>query len=295
MKGAFGRRHPATNFIFFAAVIIFSMLFNHPAFMTVSLLASLAYAVRLKGRSALKMFFFALLPLLLFVTFINSLFAHYGVTVLYTFKSGNNLTLESIVYGAVTGAIVVTMILWFMCYNEVVTEDKFMHLFGKRMPHIALLILMVLRFVPLYTKQFKEVVSARKGAGIAEDSGKLGKMKNAATAVSGVITWALEHSIETADSMKSRGYGLKGRTSYSRFTFSPSDAVVSALILIASAVMIVTKVFGVAEASYNPVIYLSDTTPEFIFSAMIYALLCFMPVIYDFAEEIKWNRLYAKG
>ena len=38
-----------------------------------------------------------------------------------------------------------------------------------------------------------------------------------------MITWALENAIETADSMKSRGYGLKGRTAFSIYRFDERD------------------------------------------------------------------------
>lgn len=291
--GAFARCHPAVNFIFFVSAAVFAMLFNHPLFIGVSLVSALAYSIRLKGKEAAKFFFVFLLPLLVFVTVLNSLTAHYGVTTLYTFKSGNNLTLESIVYGAVTGALVVTMILWFMCYNEVVTEDKFMHVFGKRMPHLALLILMVLRFVPLYTKQFKEVLAARKNMGIISNK-KIDKIKDICQAVSGVVTWALEHSLETADSMKSRGYGLKGRTSYSRFVMSPTDKIIVLLMLVCIAVTAAGKLSGAADALYNPIIEVSGMSPMMAVSAAAYALFCFTPLIYDAEEAIRWNRLYAK-
>ncbi len=293
MKSAFCRSHPAVNFIFFGGTVLFAMLFNHPLFLGISLLASLAYAVKLKGKTMLKTFFVFLFPLIIGVTAINALTAHYGVTKLCALWDGNSLTLESIVYGAVTGALVVIMIMWFMCYNEVVTEDKFMHIFGKKMPHIALLILMVLRFVPLYSNQLKEVMSARKNAGL-ESEGKFSKIKSACHAVSGVVTWALEHSIETADSMKSRGYGLKGRTSYSRFTLAPSDKIMIALMLAAMAVITAAKLTGAVEASYNPVIFISEASPMTIVSAAIYAIYCFLPIIYDAEEDIRWNRLYAK-
>ncbi len=295
MKSAFGRCHPAADFVFFAAVIVFAMLINHPLFSVISLLASLAYAIRLRGKSAVKTFFGALLPMLLFVTAVNALFSHYGVTVLHEFKSGNALTLEAVVYGASTGALVVNTILWFMCYNEVVTEDKFMHLFGKRMPHLALLVMMVLRFVPLYANQLSQVNAAAKGAGVADEKGRFSKIRNGASAVSGVITWALEHSIETADSMKSRGYGLKGRTSCSRFVLSPRDVVLLCVTIALSIFIAVSKALGAADAVFNPVIRVSGFSPLLAAAAVCYALLCFMPVIYDFAEEIRWNRLYAKG
>ena len=294
MRDAFSRRHPAVNLMFFAAAAIFAMMFDHPVFIGISFSAALAYAVKLKGKAALKMFFCALLPLLIFVVLINTVFAGYGVTVLYTFASGKRITLESAVCGGVTGSLVVTMLLWFACFNEVVTEDKFMYAFGGRMPNTALMLLMVFRFVPLYKRQLSETFSARRAAGLAQSSGRAAELKNACAAVSGVITRALENAIETADSMKSRGYGSGRRTSYSRFTFSPADAVMIIEILVLSAVIAAGKLSGFAEASYNPIIEIGGFSAMLAVSAAAYAIFCFFPIIYDFAEDIRWNRLYAK-
>lgn len=280
--------------MFFAASAIFAMMFDHPVFIGISFSAALAYAVKLKGKAALKMFFCALLPLLIFVVLINTVFAGYGVTVLYTFASGKRITLESAVCGGVTGSLVVTMLLWFACFNEVVTEDKFMYAFGGRMPNTALMLLMVFRFVPLYKRQLSETLSARRAAGLAQSSGRAAELKNACAAVSGVITRALENAIETADSMKSRGYGSGRRTSYSRFTFSPADAVMIIEILVLSAVIAAGKLSGFAEASYNPIIEIGGFSAMLAVSAAAYAIFCFFPIIYDFAEDIRWNRLYAK-
>lgn len=280
--------------MFFAAAAIFAMMFDHPVFIGISFSAALAYAVKLKGKAALKMFFCALLPLLIFVVLINTIFAGYGVTVLYTFASGKRITLESAVCGGVTGSLVVTMLLWFACFNEVVTEDKFMYAFGGRMPNTALMLLMVFRFVPLYKRQLSETLSARRAAGLAQSSGRAAELKNACVAVSGVITRALENAIETADSMKSRGYGSGRRTSYSRFTFSPADAVMIIEILVLSAVIAAGKLSGFAEASYNPIIEIGGFSAMLAVSAAAYAIFCFFPIIYDFAEDIRWNRLYAK-
>ena len=294
VRDAFSRRHPAVNLMFFAVSAIFAMMFDHPVFLGISFSAALAYAVKLKGKAALKMFFCALLPLLIFVVIINTVFASYGVTALYTFASGKRITLESAVCGGVTGALVVTMLLWFACFNEVVTEDKFMYAFGGRMPNTALMLLMVFRFVPLYKRQLSETLSARRAAGLAQSSGRAAELKNACAAVSGVITRALENAIETADSMKSRGYGSGRRTSYSRFTFLPADAVMIIEILVLSAVIAAGKLSGFAEASYNPIIEIGGFSAMLAVSAAAYAIFCFFPIIYDFAEDIRWNRLYAK-
>ena len=51
--------------------------------------------------------------------------------------------------------------------------------------------------------------------GLYAEKGRLQKLKSAVTVFSVMVTWSLENAVETADSMKSRGYGLPGRTGYS--------------------------------------------------------------------------------
>ena len=65
----------------------------------------------------------------------TTLFNHYGVTMLYYVESsGNWITLESLVYGIVLGAVMFVVIQWFSCYNKIMTTDKFVYLFGKLIP-----------------------------------------------------------------------------------------------------------------------------------------------------------------
>ena len=46
----------------------------------------------------------------------------------YVESSGNWITLEALVYGAVLGAVMFVVIQWFACYNKVMTTDKFIYL-----------------------------------------------------------------------------------------------------------------------------------------------------------------------
>ena len=48
-------------------------------------------------------------------------------------------------------------------------------------------------------------------------------------ALSVTVTWALENAVVTADSMKSRGYGLPGRTAFARQRFDGRDRRFAAL------------------------------------------------------------------
>jgi energy-coupling factor transport system permease protein len=46
----------------------------------------------------------------------------------------NPLTLESIFYGLAAAVMLAAVVLWFGCYNEVMTSDKFIYLFGRVIP-----------------------------------------------------------------------------------------------------------------------------------------------------------------
>ena len=77
----FAKYHPLINFIYFTAVIVFSMIFVHPICLVTSLLCSVMYSIILNGKKALK-FIAMLLPLMLISALINPAFNHEGVTVI---------------------------------------------------------------------------------------------------------------------------------------------------------------------------------------------------------------------
>ena len=98
MKDTFSSFHPAVNFIYFLAVIVFSMFFMHPIFLCISLICSIAYSVYLNGAKALKFNLLFMLPMLLLFAVMNPVFNHEGATILI-YINDNPITLESIVYG----------------------------------------------------------------------------------------------------------------------------------------------------------------------------------------------------
>ena len=227
----FAKYHPLINFIYFTAVIVFSMIFVHPICLVTSLLCSVMYSIILNGKKALK-FIAMLLPLMLISALINPAFNHEGVTVIAYLPSGNPLTLESILYGIVAASMVATVICWFSCFNKIMTSDKFIYLFGRIIPSLSLILSMTFRFVPKFKEQLQEVSNAQKSMGRDTSEGSVfARVKNSIRILSAVITWSLENAIDTSDSMKSRGYGLTGRTAYSNYIFDIRD--VTALIYLA--------------------------------------------------------------
>ena len=149
---------------------------------------------------------------------------HEGETILTYLPSGNPLTLESIVYGFAAAAMLAGVICWFSCYNAVMTSDKFVYLFGRVIPALSLVLSMTLRFVPKFKAQIRTVSGAQRCVGRdVSDGGILQRARHGMTILSILVTWSMENAIETADSMRSRGYGLPGRTAFSIYRFERRD------------------------------------------------------------------------
>lgn len=292
MKDAFSQMHPIVNFIFFAFVIGFSMFIMNPACLLISLVCALFNVLYLNGKKAVRLSVLYLLPTIIIIAIVNPVFNHDGVTMLAYFPWDNPLTLESIIYGIATAVLLSSIVLWFSCFNEVMTSDKFIYLFGRIIPSLSLVLSMALRFVPKFIFQFNVIRNSQKCIGRDISDGKLlQRLKNAAKIISIMISWALENAIETADSMKSRGHGLKGRTTFSIYRFSKRDAAVLSIIIISGIILIIMSVLDVAKFRYFPSVKGNViSAPAIIYYALYFSLMI-MPLAINVWEGIKWKRL----
>ena len=278
------------NFVYFTLVLMFSMFFMHPVYLTVSLLCAAAFSIRLSGKSALRPQLKFLLPTVLAVALINPAFSHAGVTILAYLPSGNPLTLESIVYGTAAAVMLAAVILWFSCFNVVMTTDKFVYLFGRVIPAMSLVLSMAFRFVPRFAAQFREVSEAQRciGRDLSEGSA-VERLKKAASIVSIMVTWSLENAAQTADSMKSRGYGLSGRTAFSVYRLDGRDKALLVWLLLCGFYIVCGWAAGGIEFHYYPMIT-GAALGAFQLSFMLaYLLLCLTPIVLDAVEDIKWK------
>ena len=287
--------HPIVNFTYFVFVIGFSCFFMHPVCLCISLISGFTYSVMLKGKKAIKTNLIYMLPMLLLMALINPAFNHEGVTIIDYLPSKNPLTLESIVYGLCAATMIVSVICHFSCYNEIMTSDKFIYLFGKIIPAMSLIISMTLRFVPKFSAQLKVVANAQKCMGRDINSGSIIKRaKNGLSILSIMTTWSLENAIETADSMKSRGYGLPGRTAFSIFTFDKRDKKAIIYILLLGIYTLVGNLMGGMYFSFFPSMKAAEFSAFNVSVFLAYLLLCICPIIIEIWEVRKWKALRSK-
>ena len=212
MTDAFSKCHPAVNFLFFVGAIGMSVVIQHPVFLLVGIVTGAVYYLLLNGRKGWKTIL-GLLPMFLILTAINPLLNTMGETPLW-YPFGRPYTLEALFYGGALASMFVIMMLWFGCYNKVLTSDKFTSLFGSLIPSISLLLVMILRLIPNFIRKTQGIIGARKsiGKGAGEGASTKEKVRDGMTVLSAMTSWALEGSVVTGDSMRARGYGSAKRT-----------------------------------------------------------------------------------
>ena len=284
-QDAFSRCHPAVNFLYFVGAIGFGVVLQHPAYMLAGVVGAAIYYLLLKGAKGIKMLL-AMIPVFLLIALVNPLFNILGQTELFSLF-GRPYTLEALYYGAVVGGIFLVMMLWFGCYNVVLTSDKFTILFGNLIPALSLLLVMVLRLIPGLMRKAVQISGARRSIGKGIGSSRKEQVAGGLTVLSALTDWALEGSVVTADSMRARGYGAAKRTNFRIYRMTASDWVLLGLI----AVLAAATIFGGDKtAEFIPALQIAPLTWGF----GAYCAYLLVPTALHVKEAITWHILRSR-
>lgn len=241
----FSTLHPAVLFTYIAGALGLGMVANHPVLVGISFAMAIIcngfyYGMRSVGKALLT-----ILPIMGVIALLNVLTNHRGMVLL--FQIGHTpYTVESLAYGITSAMMLGAVMLWFRCYTAIITNEKFLYLFGKTFPGTALLLSMIMKLFPETKYKIRCIQNAQK------DIGEKGKLRKAMRQISCLLEWSMEDSIETADSMKARGYGEGRRTSYERYYFSGGDLGMLVIYIGILLLMVVHIVDGTMKFKYFP-------------------------------------------
>lgn len=290
---AFGSFHPLVLMVYFLSVLLFSMFVPNPVLQAEALVFGILFCLTLQKRSEIKGNILFYLPLFLMVAITNPLFSHNGVTPLF-FMNGNPITLEAIIYGVALAVMIIGVLLWCKCYSEIMTSDKFLYLFGRAIPKLSLILSMAIRFIPMFKRQFKKVSHAQKAMGLYSTGSFVCKIKSCGRVFAAMIAWSLENSIDTAASMKARGYGIKGRTNFSLFKFKRNDLFMLLACILFSLATLIAVGMGETSFYYYPRITALSLTPVAIVAYIAFGILSFLPFAVEMKETIVWKYCVSK-
>ena len=276
--------HPLVLFACFAAVLGFSMFLMHPLCLLLSLFGAAACLCVLGGGHVLLSALRLALPAGLLALVLNPLFNHRGQTILFYLPGGNPCTLESLCFGAAAAAMLIAVLLWFSCCTRVLTTEHFTDLFARVLPSLALLFSMTLRFLPQFRRRFSDVRRAQP-----VPTGKRSALRAAFSSFWAVVAWALAHAAETADSMNGRGYGLAGRTSFSRHRPTARDRLLLGGLCACVLGVGSACVLGLFRFVYAPRLMASAFSAQSACAFLLYALLCVFPAMMLRLEDRPWR------
>lgn len=279
--------HPAVNFIYFAAVLTTALLFRHPVFLILSFLCGCAYSVKRNGRKMLTFSFGMLLLVVIFALYYSS-YTHFGVTVLWQNMVGNNMTVESFIYGLVLGGSFATTCLWISCLFSVFTTDKVVYLLGCISPRLSMYVSILLRMIPRMANEARRMNTARQGIGKGVNQGSLlQRMRNGFCILSMLITWLIESLAGVSESMRSRGSSLRGRTAFSIYRFDNRDRAYVVVMFICLTLTMMAVILGQTDMVYAPKVIWKDISALF---CVGYGMFCLMPLILELWTEYRYKK-----
>ncbi len=289
---AFTELHPIVTTIYFVIVIGITMFCNEPVFLTISFAAAVFYRILLKGVREIRSILIMTAVVAGITTLINGFFTHNGETVLFYIGS-NRITAEAFAFAAGMSLMLCAVIQWFVCFSIITTSDKMIFIFGAILPVIGLMVSIIFRSIPLLQKRYADIDAAQKAMGHKNEGGFMRKVRQAMKQISILIAWSLEASIDTADSMTARGYGLHGRTSFHLFRFEAKDVLAMFVTALFGAAGVAGCALGVGRMYYYPKVRPVEPGLTSGVSAAFYILfaaLAAIPFLIELYGELRWRK-----
>ena len=222
--------HPAVPTVYLVGVLVISMLFMQPVVVCLSLAGALACSFAARGVRATLQGLIWQLPLVALIALLNPLFSASGSTALCHIGPVA-VYLESLVFGACAGAMLVSTVVWLECLAALVAEDGLYTLGASAFPTATLAVSMCARLVPQLTGRAREVDAAERACSAATPDAK--PVTQAVGTSTALMSWALEDSLVRADSMRARGWGAcERRSTFRPRRFALRDAACLALTLV---------------------------------------------------------------
>ncbi|MGJ7919495.1 energy-coupling factor transporter transmembrane component T [Neobacillus sp. LXY-4] len=291
MKKRFERFHPLVLFSYYVGVLALLMLLFHPIVLVVGLVIIVIFHFIQDRCRSLRRWFFLMVSTGVIIIILNPLFNQNGSHVLFNiFK--RQFTLEATMFGVTTALSIMGVIAIFVSYNEVMTPNKIFYLFSKLLPQFAVLLMLTLRFIPLMKRRLEEISAVQTSKGLSVRSGSWNsRVKSGLLYVQVLLTYSLEEAIQTADSMKARGYGLGTRSTYDYFRFKKADLTAIIYLVLFMILALYGRFLGYGFLTIYPLI---ETLKLSVMDTAVFGeFLLFLgfPLFVEIGGMLKWRKL----
>lgn len=291
MKRRFHAFHPVVTFCYYVGAIALVMVHLHPIFLVIALSILIALHFYYDRFNNVKPWLFFMLTTGILITLINPLFNERGRHVLMEIME-HRVTLEASLYGVMSALSIICVLMLFISYNEVMTPNKLLFLFSKFLPQFAILLMLTLRFIPLMRRRLEEIAAVQVSKGISVNQGSWKeRLQNALLYVQVLLTYSLEEAIQTADSMKARGYGKSKRSTYEYFRLNKQDILTILYLVILFSISVYGRFNGFGTLAIYPLMESIGLAPLENFILFVYILFLSFPLFVEIGEAVRWRLL----
>lgn len=285
----FKRMHPLVSFTYYVGALSLMIILQQPIYLVAALLMIITINFvedRLKGLS--RWLLFMIITGILIVV-LNPIFNERGRHTLFEIFQ-HRITLEATVYGIMNALVIIGVMALFVSYNEVMSPNKLLFLFSKLLPQFALLLMLTLRFIPLMKRRLAEISAIQTSKGLSMVHGRwMDKAKTGILYVQVLLVYSLEEAIQTADSMKARGYGHGKRTSYEYFIFKKRDLFALLYLLVVFLLVLIGRLKGYGYLTIYPVMESALISPSEFFFLFLYLLFLSFPLVAGVGGYVRWR------
>lgn len=283
---ALKRYHPTVIFFYFAAVLLVTMLVRHPLIAGISFLFAVLLRLRLSGIAKTLKSILYILPMLVLITCFNALANDRGMTVLFTIGR-RSFSLEALLYGFISGLTLLSVLIWFSCYSDLMDNGRFLAMLGKRLPVISMMVSMIFRYIPDTIRHGREIDMSQRALLGSDDRQRKAKVTRAIRLASILMAWSMENAIETADAMRAKGYQSGLRRPYARVRWMQRDVLPVLLTVLLTCLAVVGIAMGGAAFLFYPEWYIPSRALQ---GGRLYVLVCAfatlvaLPLLLDLGE-----------
>lgn len=289
MVYGFSGLHPRLCLLYFIVLLAACMMFQHPVYLLASLLCIIVLLFSLDGGRALKKVIKGYLLIALIISISNPLFSSRGATILF-YMMDRPVTLEAIAYGAIFALSLLNILLAFVAFNLVVTPDKLLYLLTPYAPRTAFVITVTLRFVPLLTRRLQQIMTIQKVMGYLQPGGsKKHLMREGMETMHTLVGWSLEEALQTAGSMRARGYGIGRRSSGTAYRMDRRDRLVLWIMTVTGLNIVIGALFGVNHYEVYPRLQGWQWSVQLAIHLLSYAVFLAIPLAMNGKEWLHWR------
>ena len=204
------RASVAAGFVLAPCALV--LIHDHPLVLVSALVAIIAAGLAAGVGAELARAARLALPIALLVALVNPLVSQEGLTVLVQgwtvpVLGRLDITLEAVVYGALTGLRVMVLMLAFGLYSATVNPDEILRLFGRLSLRSSLTATLATRLVPVIGRDADRLADAYLLRAERPAAGRrFVRLRRAAILTRALTAGALERAVELAAALEVRGY-----------------------------------------------------------------------------------------